>query len=230
MKKFSLLAALLIGASVLCGAAEKSAADEPWPAGEWIPFQVVFFPNLPPSSWNSNVYGIKSGWPITDGVGRVYGLEASWFWSGTNLINGIQASWVLCMNEQFNGLQAAFVGCINREKGQGLQATLVYSQAGEFNGVQGGLVCLSDKFQGLQAALALNVNSGDVTGFQAAGVNVVNGKFSGVQCGIYSQVEESNGLQLGLVNVSRKKGLQFGMLNYIEDAWIPVFPILNFSF
>ncbi len=228
MKKLFLLATLMVGVSLWCGAQE--SAQQPDPAGDWTPFQVVFLPHFPSASWTSNVYGIKSGWPITDGIGCVNGLEASWLWSGTDVINGIQGSWVLCMNRTFNGLQAAFVTCVNREKGQGLQATLVYSQAGEFNGIQGGLVCLSDRFRGLQAALALNVNTDDVTGFQAAGVNVVNGKFTGVQCGLYSQVEECSGVQLGLVNVSGGGGLQFGLLNYIEDAWIPIFPILNFSF
>ena len=41
---------------------------------------------------------------------------------------------------------------------------------------------------------------------------------------------EGGALQLGLLNMTNGKGVQFGAINYNKDAWIPVFPILNFSF
>ena len=199
------------------------------PLSEWTPFQIVFFPGVPSATENSNVFGIKTGQPASGGIGRVFGLEASWVFSGTAHIKGIQACWVHCQNDTFDGIQSSFVSCLNFKEFRGLQATLVYCQAGDFMGAQGSLVSIAGNWTGLQSALAVSV-TGDGTGFQAAGVNVVNGKFTGVQCGIYSQVEESNGLQLGLVNVSKKKGFQFGAINYIADAWIPVLPIFNFSF
>ncbi len=203
--------------------------DEMRPTTSWTPFDVVFIPTVPKSSWNSNCFGIKSGWPATGGIGRVWGLEASWVYSGTAHIKGIQASWVHNQNKTCDGLQASWVSCINFEQLNGIQATMVFCMAGDVNGLQASLVSLAGNVQGLQAALGFNMSK-DVTGFQAAGVNVVDGKFTGVQCGLYSQVKECSGLQLGIVNVSGKGGLQFGLLNFIKDAWIPVFPIFNFSF
>ena len=42
--------------------------------------------------------------------------------------------------------------------------------------------------------------------------------------------EKGGSLQLGLFNMTDGKGMQFGFINYSKDAWIPVFPILNFNF
>ncbi len=240
MRKFVLFAAVLFGATVLSAAqtAEPAAPAavvtpqakaEMRPLSQWTPFQIAFFPGVPTATENSNVFGIKTGQPASGGIGRVFGLEASWIFSGTDHIKGIQACWVHNQNETFDGIQASFVSNINFTQFRGLQAAFVYCQAGDFMGAQGALVSLAKDWMGVQSALAVSV-TGDGTGFQAAGVNVVNGKFTGVQCGIYSQVEECSGLQLGLVNISGKKGFQIGLVNYIEDALIPVFPILNFSF
>ena len=103
MKKFLLTAAALCGVALISGAAEKAAAAATTPApvepkvtapaqceaeqlrplSQWTPFQIVFFPNVPNATWNSNVFGIKTGQPASGGIGRVFGLEASWVYSGT---------------------------------------------------------------------------------------------------------------------------------------------------
>jgi hypothetical protein len=125
-------------------------------------------------------------------------------------------------------LQSSFVICINRELMRGLQATLVYSHAGDLMGIQGSLVSLADDVYGLQAGLAF-ARAKDVNGFQASGVCVNSGKLAGVQCNLYGQVGDSRGVQLGIVNVSHGKGVQFGLINYIKDGFLPVFPIFNFG-
>lgn len=83
MKKFLLTAAALCGVALISGAAEKAAAAATTPApvepkvtapaqceaeqlrplSQWTPFQIVFFPNVPNATWNSNVFGIKTGQP-----------------------------------------------------------------------------------------------------------------------------------------------------------------------
>ena len=208
---------------------KQNPADEMRPLSQWTPFQIAFFPNVPTATWNSNVFGIKTGQPASGGIGRVFGLEASWVYSGTDHIKGIQACWVHCQNETCDGIQSSFVSCLNFTQLNGLQATLVYCLAGDLNGAQGSLVSMAGNICGIQGGLALNISK-DITGFQAAGVNVVDGTLRGVQCGLYSQVEESKGLQLGLVNISKSKGFQFGLINYIEDSPIPFLPIMNFYF
>ena len=238
MKKFCFCLILLAAAVVSLSAAEKKAAPKAEPKisksteraiDKWTFFQIVFLPGVPSAAQNSNVYGIKSGWPITCGYGRLYGLEASWFYSGTEDVKGIQASWLCCYNQTCDGIQSSFVVSINRKLMRGLQATMLYTHAGDMMGVQGGGITLADNVYGLQAGL-LYAQAKDVKGFQASAVCVNTGKLSGVQCNLYGQVADSNGVQLGIVNVSHGKGLQFGLINYVKDGFLPVFPILNFAF
>ena len=242
MKKLFLIFAAVLAGTVVVSAAEKTEAPRTAPAevkksadaelkpvDDWTFFQIAFLPYVPSAAMNSNVYGIKSGWPVTCGIGRIYGLEASWIYSGTELAKGIQASWVCCYDRTCDGLQSSFVVCINRELLRGLQATLVYSHAGDLMGIQGSLISLASDVYGLQAGLAF-ARAKDVMGFQAAGVCVNSGKLSGVQCNLYGQVNDSSGVQLGIVNVSHGKGVQFGLVNYIKDGFLPVFPIVNFAF
>ena len=97
MKKIFFALVLFLAAAVSLSAAEKKAADQAElkkNADKWTFFQVAFLPNVPSAQMYSNVYGIKSGWPVTCGFGTVYGLEASWFYSGTEHFKGIQSSWL----------------------------------------------------------------------------------------------------------------------------------------
>ncbi|MDD3885540.1 MAG: hypothetical protein PHI35_01565 [Victivallaceae bacterium] len=238
-KLLAFAAAAIIGGTVFAAetatpaaapAAQPVCDRELKPLDQWTPFQVCFLPGVPNAMWQSNVFGIKSGWPVTCGYGRVWGLEASWFYSGTRNVNGFQASWICCQADEFDGVQAAFVTCLNLGKQfNGLQASLGYVQSGDINGAQGGAVNLAKNVNGIQAGL-LFAMANDVNGFQASGVCVNSGKLNGVQCNLYGQVKNSSGVQLGVVNVSGGKGVQFGAINIMKDAWIPVFPIFNFAF
>ena len=117
MKKY-LLSALMLGCTV--GMFSAAAApvpeprvqakelyyndpDVPQPLDKWTIFQLVFLPNVPNSTWNSNVFGLKTGWVASGGIGSVYGLEVSWVYSGTDTINGAQASWVIVKSKDLNG-------------------------------------------------------------------------------------------------------------------------------
>lgn len=199
------------------------------PLRMWTPFQVGFLPYFPSAQMTSNVYGIKSGWPMVCGVGRVFGLEASWLYSGTEEMHGIQASWVACADRRMDGIQASFAVCVNEEQLNGLQATLGFAMAGDFYGLQASSLNLSGDAVGFQAAAVANV-TGDITGFQASVISNVSKKLTGFQTSLVNVVKESCGWQFGLINVSKKGGFQTGLINYIEDAFLPFFPVLNFSF
>ena len=204
--------------------------DVPQPLDKWTIFQLVFLPNVPNSTWNSNVFGLKTGWVASGGIGSVYGLEVSWAYSGTDTINGAQASWVAVKSKDLNGIQAAFVTTLNSGTLNGLQATGPYAMAGDVQGAQFALISQAKNFTGIQGGLALALSKG-FTGFQAGAVSIADGPFTGVQCGFVNKAgEEGGALQLGLFNMTNGTGLQFGAINYNKDAWIPVFPILNFSF
>ena len=150
MKKY-LLSALMLGCTV--GMFSAAAApvpeprvqakelyyndpDVPQPLDKWTIFQLVFLPNVPNSTWNSNVFGLKTGWVASGGIGSVYGLEVSWVYSGTDTINGAQASWVIVKSKDLNGVQAAFVTTLNTGFLNGLQATGPYALAGDVQGAQ----------------------------------------------------------------------------------------------
>lgn len=223
MKKLLLLLAVLGCSAVLYGA-ETAPAET-----KWKPFELGILPGIPGSMWRSNVYGIKTGWPVVCGYGKIYGIEGSWIYSGTRNVKGIQASWICCQSDEFDGIQASFVTCLNLGKQfNGLQATCGYVQSGDLNGAQGGAVSIAKNVKGLQAGLLLCVSK-DVDGFQAAGVNINLGKLRGVQCSIYGQVADSSGLQLGAINVSGGKGFQFGAINIMKHGFLKVFPIFNFA-
>jgi hypothetical protein len=79
---------------------------------------------------------------------------------------------------------------------------------------------------------AVNLAEGDFKGLQLATVNYNPGSFEGVQWGFVNHTINGDGLQLGFVNYAKKyHGLQIGLVNIIsEGGFLPVFPIVNWSF
>jgi hypothetical protein len=79
---------------------------------------------------------------------------------------------------------------------------------------------------------AVNIAEADFKGLQLATVNYNAGSFEGVQWGFVNHTNNGDGLQLGFVNYARKyHGLQIGLVNIIsEGGFLPVFPIVNWSF
>ncbi|MDD5596301.1 MAG: hypothetical protein PHV82_00065 [Victivallaceae bacterium] len=208
---------------------------------DWTFFQIGFWIDVPSSTANSNVYGLKTGWPISTGIGRVCGNEISWFVAGTDEINGLQACFLMCFSEFIEGIQAsggtslsrdvkgiqASLGvCYNQKELQGLQASVV-NISGNLWGYQTGGVNVCDNLMGLQTS-AVNC-ADDVDGMQFAFVNVCK-KLNGVQASLVNTAKKSNGVQFGVVNVSTESGVQFGLVNYIKGAFIPVLPLMNIKF
>ncbi len=79
---------------------------------------------------------------------------------------------------------------------------------------------------------AVNIAEGDFKGLQLATVNYNAGSFEGVQWGVVNHTMNGDGLQFGFVNYAKKiHGLQIGVINIIsQDGFLPVFPIVNWSF
>jgi hypothetical protein len=78
----------------------------------------------------------------------------------------------------------------------------------------------------------VNIAEADFKGVQIATVNYNAGGFEGVQWGLVNHTQNGDGLQLGFVNYAKKyHGLQIGLVNIISvDGFLPVFPIVNWSF
>lgn len=89
------------------------------------------------------------------------------------------------------------------------------SGTGTVSGVETAVFCgATDNINGLQACILASVSK----------------HVDGMQFSIVNYVEEVNGLQLGVVNVAKEKGLQVGIVNYIEGGVIPVMIIANWKF
>lgn len=195
------------------------------PEDEWTPFQIVFLPKLPSYAHNSNVYGIKSGWPITCGIGRVRGLEISWFYSGTEHIRGVQASWLINDNRFMQGLQVTWILNINRVMFDGIQASCIANFAGNLQGLQCGGFNMAKNFTGFQPGVFGNI-ANDFTGFQLGLYNVAD-DMRGFQLSGVNVSDACDGLQFGFVNVAKERGVQLGLINIIKGSPLPFFPIFN---
>ena len=196
--------------------------------GDWTIFQIGFWLDFPSSTANSNVYGIKTGQPMSSGIGRVHGTEISWFTSATDNIKGLQVCWCTCFSEYLQGVQASLGFNLTKKELEGFQAGPV-NISGNFYGFQAGAVNLGENISGFQAAPLLNC-AGTIDGVQMGLVNLAK-TFNGFQASAVNLAEEnSNGFQLGFFNMSKGKGVQIGILNYTKGALIPWFPLFNLKF
>lgn len=86
---------------------------------------------------------------------------------------------------------------------------------GEIRGVElAAFSCMTDKAEGAQFAPIFNLTK-NLNGAQFAVANIAS--------------EKCDGAQFGVVNVSKKGGIQFGVLNFMENGFLSVFPLVNFS-
>ena len=197
-------------------AKEAIVADAPNPSPEWTFFQVGFFPGAPKATNNSTVRGIKMGFPMSAGDNYVCGIEPSFIYSGTNYVDGIQgAMFGAAVARKVNGIQGTWFGYVQAREVNGMQCAIGPCVVKTLNGWQPSCASVTlEKSNGFQIAFA-NVANAEFNGFQAAAVNVAN--------------QELCGFQLGAVNYAHHNGVQFGVINIIKDAWIPVLPLVNFS-
>lgn len=112
------------------------------------------------------------------------------------------------------------LGVVSRNTGlmKGVQWTVVGWVEGEMVGWQNGALAavVKGKATGLQTGYLFNsAETGTVVqfGFLNIGTDI-----KGFQLGIVNYVEKMHGLQIGLINIIR------------QDGFLPVFPIVNWSF
>lgn len=165
----------------------------------WWPFlQIVFWPGVPPYTEKA-VYGIRTGFPVSEGSGAVDGIEISPVLSYSDYVYGLQCS-----------------GFMNHSTiTEGVRCSLVNTS--------------SEWTKGLQLSV-INLNFQNSTGLDLAIVNATSKNMRGVQLGLGNYAGNQKGLQFGIFNMIEKCGLQIGLINIIQDGWLPFFPIFNFSF
>ncbi len=102
------------------------------------------------------------------------------------------------------------------------------ADSGKLNGFELGFFCACAKLEGFQFGL-FSCLSDDLSGFQWGMFHNYAKKFSGLQLSFVNRAgEHSGGWQIGIVNFSDKNGIQFGLLNFKEDGFLPIFPLINF--
>jgi len=228
MKKLLIAVVILAGAlGMTLQAADSMVKDGKDPLNEWTFFQLGFWFDAPSYTRTSNVYFLKLGCPVSSGLGRVKGNELAIFWAGTDYVEGLQSSFIVCENRRIDGVQAALGFCRSRENVNGLQACAGVNMSETTNGFQPGLVDIAGEVNGLQ--MAAIIISKDINGAQFSIVNSAQ-KVNGFQASAVNMADGGNGVQLGAVNITNKRGIQFGLINYIKDGWIPFMPIFNISF
>ncbi len=229
MKKLLISAIILASALGMplqaADAADKTGKD---PLNEWTFFQLGFWFDVPSYTRNSNVYFLKLGCPASSGIGRVKGNELAIFWAGTDYVEGLQSSFIVCEDRRMDGVQASLGFCRSRENLNGLQACGGVNMSETTNGFQPGGVNIAGDVNGLQMAAITNISK-DINGAQFSIVNSSK-KLNGFQASAVNMADGGDGVQLGAVNITNKRGIQFGLVNYIKDGWVPFLPILNISF
>ena len=215
MKKMAfVLAVLLFGAWLVSAQEEnKDNAPELKPLSDWTPFQIGFLPGIPSVTSNSNVCGLKIGILMVDGYGRTYGFEPSVLYSGTEHIKGFQATVGASIAKEVYGFQLAGAGPAISKKVYGLQIS--------------GLANVTDDMKGFELGVA-NIAK-NLYGFQASAVNIAE-KVIGFQASVVNLTAELKGLQIGAFNYSKKSGIQIGVVNIIDDGWIPFTILFNIKF
>ncbi|MCP4180979.1 MAG: hypothetical protein GY756_24715 [bacterium] len=98
---------------------------------------------------------------------------------------------------------------------------------GNVEGVDLGIVSVTKKVIGGRIAIITN---GEKTRGVELGIANFQHNISGFQAGIYNRTTNlRSGAQLGIVNRSTKgNGMQFGIVNIMENGFVRVFPFINF--
>ena len=115
----------------------------------------------------------------------------------------------------------------------GVRWNILYGKNSSVTGLDFGLInrTTEKKSVGVQFGI-LGVSDRGWTGLQSNTVNVTHNEFKGVQFGLLNYVEDANGVMIGVINYARRLyGLQIGLFNLIEQGGVaPVLPIVNWAF
>ena len=226
----AMLAAVTVIPSLSAAEAVKNDQTKYADSAKRSAFQIGFFPGIPNSTQEYNVYGLKLGLPMVDGLHWVYGQELSILYSGTFYIKGCQITLAgPALTVRTEGLQLTPGPAITRDL-YGLQIGTASIIVGDATGCQIGVASIANKFIGCQIGAA-NVAYNEIDGWQVGAVNVIDELFAGCQMGAINVATArcKGGIQVGAINVATHNGIQFGVINIMPDSVIPVTIIFNYA-
>ena len=188
----------------------------------FTPLQIGFIGNLFDTD---NVYGFSFALPMSYNKNN-YGL-ATGIWGKAKDQRGVQLN-MLNLAQELNGVQIGFIGILEKAKGKasessgGVQLNLLGNVSETLFGFQSGLFNQSGRLSGMQLG---SVNIAD-QGLQFGVVNIFNSPQTLKGTDSY---QSDARVQIGLYNHSSNSAFQIGFLNYNKNAFLPIFPLFNFS-
>ncbi|HBM16817.1 MAG TPA: hypothetical protein DD381_10810 [Lentisphaeria bacterium] len=151
-------------------------------AGWWPVLQLVLWPGMPPYT-DKEVYGMRTGFPLSGGTGAVYGMELTPFVCYSDYVYGLQISPFFNHTKATNGFRCALANA-STEKVKGLQlSTFNYN---------------TKDSDSIDIAFFANITSNYMRGIQVAIVNYA--AKSAIQIGVYNQ-SKTHAFQLGVFNI-----------------------------
>jgi hypothetical protein len=166
------------------------------------------------NNWAILQFGVFPGFPAVTQRSNVCGLKIGVPVSGgMGSVSGIEMSILGSTTATVYGMQLSSFANVTNVM-DGVQVSGITNATNYVAGVQLSPINVSDIAAGLQMGV----------------VNIDTKTIKGVQVGVVNFTEKVVGVQFGIVNIAKESGLQFGLLNYIEDGWIPYLPLMNISF
>jgi len=212
MKKLLLGISLLIMFGI---ASEGFSASGQWGIN-YFPIQFSVWPGV--KNWPAvrHVTGIRLGVPYASSeIGNdLYGLDLA-IVSQSSGIYGLQLA-AVTKSENVNGLQLAWANIFGKKN----------------NGVQLAFFNMNENSVSCQFGVG-NINNQNDVGGQLGVFNLQGANSKGAQVGFLNRAESFIGCQLGVINIVGEKentnAFQLGIINYLENGFLPLFPLFNFS-
>ncbi len=110
----------------------------------------------------------------------------------------------------------------------GADLSLIWGDSQDVYGFKLAPVSTGSRVRGVQ--LAIINQSDNINGGELGVINLAN-ESSGIQLGIFNKTDQSKGAQFGIVNFAGNsdEGIQIGVINIMENGFLPVFPIFNYQ-
>ncbi len=212
-KRYFVIFILISLASIVSYAASNNLTD-------YSPLQISILPNVTNLPNVKNVTGLKLGLPYANSTNnstsyQVYGIEVGAI-SESNSIYGLQAAFGIIGSRNINGGQIAWANFAGKDT-NALQIAMFNHIDKNFNGCQigPGNFILED---GRAAQIGI--------------LNYQGEDSNGSQLGLVNRADSFGGIQIGILNLNYNIDslvFQFGLLNYAENGFLPIFPFFNFS-
>jgi hypothetical protein len=183
----------------------------------WTPIELSFWEGLKNLPNCTTVNGVKIGLPYSSN-----------YWGLDQTVNGLETGFFTETNGS-NGLQLAFINIYTKNcKGMQLAGASI---SRKFKGFQMGVYNEASQSTAAQLGFA-NTARHDSSGYQVGVINNSADNTKGVQVGVINAAYGFKGVQVGVINTSFRENsnsLQLGLICYMKDGFLPIFPFFNFK-